>query len=521
MRTLPGLIALALLLGTVGAALTGLLAAGVSFSLPPLAYLKGVLGFTLLQATLSTLLSLMLGGAAALALARRRNFPGRSLLVGAMNLASVLPAIVAVFGIVAVYGRSGWAGQLASLAGIETGSWLYGLPGILIAHVFFNAPLAARVFLAALNAIPAAHWRLAAQLGMKPYDIFRLVDRAVLLREATGVAALIFLLCFTSFAIVLALGGGPGAATLEVAIYEAVRFEADLGRAAALAGLQILICGTLVLAMARGTRRGGESAAVGAPVLRPDAASARMRLIDMLVLCCMALLVLAPLAAMVVSGLASLGALLTAEVRDALLTSLGIGGAAGALAVALALALGGLSAHVRLGLRRPSLADALGLVGLVIVIVPPFALITGLFVLLRRGFDPADLAVPAIILINGLMALPFALRQVEPPLMLAAERHGRLAESLGIAGLDRLRLVDWPLLRRPLLDAFVVATALSLGDLGVASFFGGSVTTLPLLLYQHLGAYRVDEAAAVALLLAALVFCLFLLADRLSGDRHA
>lgn len=521
MRTLPGLIALALLLGTVGAALAGLLAAGVSFSLPPLAYLRGVLGFTLMQASLSTVLSLVLGGAAALALARRQHFPGRSLLVGAMNLASVLPAIVAVFGIVAVYGRYGWFGQLASLAGIETGSWLYGLPGILIAHVFINAPLAARVFLAALNAIPAAHWRLAAQLGMRPLDMFRLVDRPVLLREAPEIAALIFLLCFTSFAIVLALGGGPGAATLEVAIYEAVRFEADLGRAAALAGLQIVICGTLVLAMACSARRSGESAAIGVPVARPDVASARVLLLDIFVLGCMALLVLAPLAAMILSGLASVGGLFEVEVRDALVTSLGIGGAAGALAVLLALALGGLASHLRFGLRWPALADGLGLVGLVIVIVPPFALITGLFVLLRRGFDPAELAIPAIILINGLMALPFALRQIEPPLMLAAERHGRLAESLGIAGLDRLRLVDWPLLRRPLLDAFVIATALSLGDLGVASFFGGAVTTLPLLLYQHLGAYRVDAAASVALLLAALVFCLFLLADRLSGDRHA
>ena len=55
-----------------------------------------------------------------------------------------------------------------ALVGIDPGGWLYGLPGILIAHVFFNAPLAARVFLASLAAVPGEHWRLAAQLGMGP-----------------------------------------------------------------------------------------------------------------------------------------------------------------------------------------------------------------------------------------------------------------------------------------------------------------------------------------------------------------
>jgi thiamine transport system permease protein len=124
-----------------------------------------------------------------------------------------------------------------------------------------------------------------------------------------------------------------------------------------------------------------------------------------------------------------------------------------------------------------------------------------------------------IILINGLTALPFVLRQVEPPLTLSAERYGRLAESLGLAGAWRVKLVDWPLLRRPLLAALAVATALSLGDLGVAAFFGsGNILTLPLLLYERMGNYRMAESASVALLLAALALGLFLAAQKLSDD---
>jgi thiamine transport system permease protein len=151
--------------------------------------------------------------------------------------------------------------------------------------------------------------------------------------------------------------------------------------------------------------------------------------------------------------------------------------------------------------------------------MPPVAVSAGLFVVFRSVADPFALAIPLIMLVNALTALPFALRQVEPPLVLSAERYGRLAESLGIQGFWRIKLIDWPLLRRPLAAAFAVATALSLGDLGVAAFFGsGNILTLPLLLYQRMGSYRVAESASVALFLAVLTLLLFLAAQKWSGD---
>src|SRR3546814_17457526 len=59
------------------------------------------------------------------------------------------------------------------------------------------------------------------------------------------------MLCFTSFAVVLTLGGGPKATTLEVAVYQALRFDFDLGRAVTLALVQLLLCGAIVLAVLR------------------------------------------------------------------------------------------------------------------------------------------------------------------------------------------------------------------------------------------------------------------------------
>src|SRR5437667_10812172 len=136
--------------------------------------LRHVVQFTAVQAALSCVLSVGLALPVARALARRATFPGRTLLLRLFGLPMVMPAIVAVFAIVALYGEGGWAHRLGRGLGLPIGGFLYGLSGILIAHVFFNMPFAARTLLAALEAVPGESWRLASQLGMSSGQVFRL-----------------------------------------------------------------------------------------------------------------------------------------------------------------------------------------------------------------------------------------------------------------------------------------------------------------------------------------------------------
>jgi thiamine transport system permease protein len=92
---------------------------------------------------------------------------------------------------------------------------------------------------------------------------------------------------------------------------------------------------------------------------------------------------------------------------------------------------------------------------------------------------------------------------------LASERYARLADLLDLTGLLRFRIVDWPLLRRPLSAAAAMAMALSFGDFGVVALFGGSeLRTLPYLLYERLGSYRLEEASAIGLVLMLAAFLL-------------
>jgi thiamine transport system permease protein len=129
--------------------------------------------------------------------------------------------------------------------------------------------------------------------------------------------------------------------------------------------------------------------------------------------------------------------------------------------------------------------------------------------------SPFALALPVTALVNALMSLPFLLRALVPAVAETEARFGPLADSLGLRGGDRLRIVLIPRLRRPLGFALGLSAALSMGDLGVVALFappGGG--TLPLELYRLMGAYRMDEAAGAALLLLVLSLALFWTFDR-------
>ncbi|EKT60118.1 thiamine transporter membrane protein [Providencia sneebia DSM 19967] len=201
-------------------------------------YLWHVIGFTFWQAFLSALFSILPAILLARALYRRR-FPGRKLLLQLCAMTLVLPVLVAVFGILSVYGKTGWLSQLYQLIGLNYDFSPYGLQGILLAHVFFNMPLATRMLLQSLENISTEQRQIAAQLGLNEWQQFRILEWPYIRRQMLPTAALIFMLCFASFATVLALGGGPAATTIELAIYQALSYDFDPARAAVLALIQL------------------------------------------------------------------------------------------------------------------------------------------------------------------------------------------------------------------------------------------------------------------------------------------
>jgi thiamine transport system permease protein len=469
--------------------------------------------FTLVQATWSAALSVLLAIPVARALARR-HFPGRAALVTALGAPFILPTLVAILGLLAVFGRSGLVNQGLTALGWERVN-IYGLHGVVLAHVFYNLPLATRILLQGWAAIPAERFRLSASLGLTRAQEFRHLEAPMLRDLVPGAFLLIFLICLTSFAVALTLGGGPRATTVELAIFQAFRFDFDMGRAALLALVQFGLCAAAGLFAARVALPSALGGGLGRPVQRWGVSGAGLRVWDSAWIIAASLFLLVPLGMVILRGAPHILAL-PPEIWDAAMRSVSI--AVGATGVTLALTL--VLAHAIAALPGWR-GVALEWLGLAALAASPLVIGTGLYVLIRPLANPRDLALVVTMLVNAGMAMPFALRLILPGLRDLRATQGRLADALGVHGGWRLWHMTLPALRRPLGLAAGLTAALSMGDLGVILLFAEREgATLPMLVYRLMNAYRLDDAAGAALVLLGLSLGLFALFD-LWGRRDA
>jgi thiamine transport system permease protein len=464
-------------------------------------YIGRVFRFTIWQAGLSTVLSVVPALAISHGLSRRE-FPGKSILLALLNAPMAMPAIVVVLALVSLFGQQGW------LPGWVT---LYGLPGILLAHVFFNLPLATRLLLASYSTIPGENFRLAAQLSFTDAQVYRRVIWPVLWRVMPQIGSLIFLLCAASFVIVLTLGGGPAATTLEVAVYQALRQDFDLPRAAVLALLQIGL--GVVLTGFIGRFAGG---ALASPTLgfgqRFDGKSFAARAGDYIGLIILGLVILPPFIVLAVEGILRISfdvSLLTATGW-----SIGLGSISGFLSTLLAWNMAHSAA------RDPWLNRLSSGIGLASLIIPPAVLATGWFLMLRTTATSLPSVCLLVIAFNCLMALPFASATLGRHVAQLASRTEQLCQSLGMNRWSRILIIDFPLLRRPLFQAFLVSTLIGIGDLTALTLFDNhGLVTLPKLIALQMGNYRGTQAAGTTLVLAGLCITLSLIAQHLGGRR--
>ena len=251
----------------------------------------GLLWFTIWQAAVSTILTLVAGLPLAWAIGRFR-FRGRSTARALVLVPFVLPTVVVAAAFLAVlpddYRGSIWA--------------------ILAAHVFFNVAVVTRIVGGAWATIDPASAEVASVLGAGPWRRAREVTLPQLAPALSASAALTFLFCFTSFGVILILGG-PGRATLETEIYNRAARQFDLEAAATLSLLQLGAV-ALVLAVASILEgRAGVAATLTSErdVLRRPTPRERVALVT--VLCLAALALALPLIVLVERSLGSWGAL--------------------------------------------------------------------------------------------------------------------------------------------------------------------------------------------------------------------
>lgn len=450
--------------------------------------------FTVAQAAVSAAISVGLAIPVARALSRRQ-FWGRSILITLMGAPFLLPVIVAILGLLAVFGRNGLMNQGLSTFGFEPLS-IYGFHGVVLAHVFFNLPLATRMILQGWLSIPAERFRLAANLNV---PVGRMLEWPMLRQVVPGVALVIFLICLTSFAVALTLGGGPRATTIELAIYQSLLFDFDLGRAALLACIQFGVCTVAAIFACRITLAEGMGSGLDRLVARWDKGAPVW---DIGWVSLAAAFLLIPLAMVVARGLTGLSSL-DSQVLWAAWRSLWI--ALGSTFLCCSMA-------ASLAMTQRRWAQVIGVLPLA---TSSLVVGTGLFLMIYPFAAPQSLALPITLVVNAIFALPFAYRIILPAVQDCLNNYGRLAAANGLTQFALLRIVVLPRIRRPLGFAAGVAAALSMGDLGVIALFASEgQATLPLFMYRLMGSYQMDAAAGVGLVLVLLSFALFWVFDQ-------
>lgn len=477
-------------------------------------YVRHLFSFTALQAFLSTLASLALGFPLGWFLTRYR-FPGKRL-ARAFTLAPfVLPPITVALGFFLFFGHTGYLNSaLQGLFGLREPPLrvLYTLWAIVLAHAFYNAPVFARFVHAAWSALDPALEEACAVLGVRRFRAFLTVTLPLLLPAIFSAAALVFVLCFLSFAIPLSLGGARYA-TVEVGVYVYARVYVDLPRAAALGLLQMLVTLALTYLYVRGGGLWSAPQERSRPLPTLRFLSRSSHVIWLLWLLGSAILFLGPIGAVIADSFARpLGGrapglgwyrLIFSPEHSPFIGTSPLGSILVSLEVA---ALSTLLALV-LGLGVSGALRVLRFRALEALLMAPMAVssvVLGLALLLAFRQPPfARLSEKhALVLAHALLFYPFVVRIVRPIWEGFVPSWVEAARVLGASRLRAFLTVEAPLLSQALLVAGAFSLALSLGEMTAAAMLSrGELVTLPLAIYRFLSARRFGAASAMASLL--------------------
>lgn len=462
-------------------------------------YYRKTLWFTIWQAALSTLLTIIVALPAAHVFSRYQ-FPAKRLWLALATLPFVLPTVVVAAAFEALLGDQGMVNTLwmkwfnLNQPPIHAEKTL-GL--ILLAHVFYNYAVAVRI-ISSFWALQNQRIQEAAQLlGASGWTLFRRITLPLLMPAILAAGALVFIFTFTSFGVVLLLGGMKYA-TLEVEIYIQTTAFLDLSTAGALSVIQLL---TTIALMAIYTRWQnqiqipliGQSPSVGA--LKPKIGWEYLWIGLQLVI--LIVLIFAPIAALVERSLMfdhtrpslQYFAMLDENRRDSRLAVAPMEAIRNSLqfavvATSLAVGIGMLAAYL-LRSKWGRWLDALFMLPLA-----TSAVTLGFGYIIALDEPPLNLRQSfwIIPIAHSLVAIPFVLRSVIPALNAIRPSIPEAAQVLGASQWTIWRRIELPLIARSVIAGAIFAFSVSMGEFGASTFLARTdQPTLPIAIARLLG----------------------------------
>ena len=457
--------------------------------------------FTLWQAVLSTLLTFLAAAPLTWAVSSYR-FRGRRLATALVTVPFVLPTVVVGTAFVAL--------------GLTGSIW-----AILAAHVFFNVAVVVRTVSTLWARIDPRLHEAARVLGSNERQVFTRVTLPLLRPALAAAASIVFLFTFTSFGVVLILGGFSYA-TLEVEIYRQAVTLFDLPLAAALAVIQLAGVSLALFGYSRYQERTSASWALDKEADLPRPKGVTRGLVTISVLGTLGALAV-PVAVLVArswgGSYAELfsGDTVVGRPIEAIGNSLLYAGAAMVLAVVIGL----MAATVitRRGGRLSSWFD-------VALMLPlgTSAVTIGFGFIVALGW-PVDLraSIWLVPIAHALVAIPFVVRTTVPTLRSIEPQTREAAAVLGASPSRVWRHIDLPIVSRSALVATAFAFVISLGEFGATSFIARpGAATIPTTIFRLLGRpgqATFGMAMAMSVILAAITAAVVLSIDRArAGD---
>lgn len=500
------------------------------------ATIKHVLWFTIWQAILSTLLTLIVGLPGAFLLARF-DFRGKSLLKALTGIPFVLPTLVVAAAFNAILGPRGWLNILLmdwfnfSTPPIHFSNTLIA---ILVAHVFYNTTIVLRMVGDFWSHLDLHLEHSARMLGASRLGTLLHITLPLLMPAIASAALLIFIFDFTSFGVILILGG-PRFATLEVEIYYQTINLFNLPLAAVLSVLQLACTLGLTVIYTRLTTHLSRPIPLRSThyTQRP-LISWRMRVFAGLVISFLLILLISPLMGLALRSVTRLTAdrgqrspvsqgftldfykELSINRRESLFyvpptTAIGISLVYAVTTVIFALGLGlpASWALTRSALEKRGITSIFNRILDPLLMLPlgTSAVTLGLGFIVTLNHPPLDLRASPILvpLAHTLVAFPFVVRSLTPALRSIQPRLRSAAAMLGASPGKVLRFIDLPLVGRAVLVAAIFAFTISLGEFGATALVARpEFPTIPLAIYRYLslpGALNYGQALALSTIL--------------------
>lgn len=502
-------------------------------------YTYRILRFSLLQAFISSVVSIVVALPGAYLLATYR-FRGKRFIQAVATIPFVLPSILVVLGFVIFYGNSGFVNRaLMALFSLDEPPLkiLYSFKTIILAHTFYNAPIALALISSFWEQMDDRVEQAALTLGATKKRVFRTITLPRLTPAIMSAFTLIFLFCFSSFAILLVLGGGPQFTNLEVEIYRRARLTLDLEGAATLSLLSIG-CALILVAIYLWFQKKmaieeKKRLSYSKRVFR-KAHSVKTKVVIFLYLFGALLLLLGPLGAIIYNSFSVLtsrggssqlslrwykelflhqGSLLSVGLQ-ALLTSLGIATVSAFVALLLGTGLAG-------RLTRSSKGVSMELYAMLPMAVSSVVVGVGYYLVSRYIYYSYPLRVVVVILAHVVIASPFVLRSLLPAYRNISHIYREASLTLGANVRQTFFRIEIPLLRAAMATAFAFAFALSIGEINATMILSDShLITIPIVMYRLIGSYNYSAACALGTLLIVMSTLLFVLAEYSKRGRY-